>query len=101
MIALSRQSKDADQVRRRLALALGYDGGSPGVGACAGFGAGLVLPWCNSATISLHLADISQAVSPGAHAVVLLDQAGWRASRKLSVPAHARIVAQVVGPELD
>jgi hypothetical protein len=26
-------------------------------------GAGLVLPWCNSATMGLHLAEISQAVA--------------------------------------
>jgi hypothetical protein len=31
-----------------------------------GVGAGLVLPWCNSVTMSLRLAEISQAVSPGA-----------------------------------
>jgi hypothetical protein len=56
-----------------------------------GVGAGLVLPWCN--TMSLHLAEISQAVSPGAHAVVLLDQAGWRTSPKLNVPANISLLA--------
>jgi hypothetical protein len=32
--------------------------------------------------MTLHLAEISQAVAPGAHAVVLLDQAGWHLSAK-------------------
>ena len=43
--------------------------------------------------MSLHLAEISQAVSPRAHAVVLLDQAGWRTSPKLSVPANINLLA--------
>ena len=46
-----------------------------------GTGAALVLPWCNSVTMALHLQEISQAVAPGAHAVVLLDQAGWHTRR--------------------
>jgi hypothetical protein len=37
--------------------------------------AGLVLPRCNTAAMSLHLAEISRTVTPGAHAVLLLDQA--------------------------
>ena len=57
-----------------------------------GTGAGLVLPLCNSATMSMHLAEISQAVSDGAHAVVLLDQAGWHTSEKLSVPANISLL---------
>ena len=67
-----------------------------------GVGAGLVLPWCNSATMSLHLAEISQAVSPGAHAVVLLDQAGWHTSSKLNVPANISLLAlPPKSPELN
>ena len=57
-----------------------------------GVGAGLVLPWCNSMTMNLHLAEISQAVAPGAHAVVLLDQAGWHTSAKLKVPANITLL---------
>ena len=57
-----------------------------------GIGAGLVLPFCNSATMALHLAELSQAVTPGAHAVVLLDQAGWHTSPKLAVPANISLL---------
>lgn len=53
-----------------------------------GIGAGLVLPFCNSVTMSMELAEISQTVSAGAHAVLLLDQAGWHTSDKLVVPAN-------------
>ena len=59
-----------------------------------GKGAGLVLPFCNSAAMTLHLEEISAAVAPGAHAVLVMDQAGWHTSDKLDLPAspfcHAR-----------
>lgn len=41
-----------------------------------GKGAGLVLPFCSTQTVTLHLAEIAFAVAPGAHAVVLVDPAG-------------------------
>ena len=42
-----------------------------------GCGAGLVLPHANTATMNLHLIEISRTVTPGAHAVLVLDGAGW------------------------
>ncbi len=52
--------------------------------------------------MSLHLAEVSQAVSPGAHAVVLLDQAGWHTSPKLNVPANISLLAlPPKSPELN
>ena len=42
--------------------------------------------------MALHLQEISQAVAPGAHAVVLLDQAGWHTSVKLKVPANISLL---------
>ena len=51
-----------------------------------------MLPWCNSMTMNLHLAEISQAVATDAHAVVLLDQAGWHISAKLKVPANITLL---------
>ena len=42
--------------------------------------------------MSLHLAEISQAVAPRAHAVVLMDQAGWHTTDKLDVPANITII---------
>src|SRR3954467_13436847 len=47
-----------------------------------GKGAGLVLPRCTPGGMSLHLAEIAQAVAPGAHALVLVDQAGWHQSKE-------------------
>jgi len=51
-----------------------------------GKGAGLVMPWADTHAMNLHLAEISQAVDPSAHAVVILDQAGWHTSNQLVVP---------------
>jgi transposase len=42
--------------------------------------------------MALELAEISRAVAPGAHAVVLLDQAGWHQSKRLKVPANITLV---------
>ena len=52
-----------------------------------GKAAGLVLPLCNTTTMTLHLAEIARHVAPGAHAVLLMDQAGWHMTPKLKVPA--------------
>ena len=58
----------------------------------AGKAAGLILPHCNTEAMSLHLAEISAAVAPGAHAVLLLDQAGWHLSDRLEVPPNITLV---------
>ena len=57
-----------------------------------GKGAGLVLPRCNTEGMTLHLAEISAAVAPGAHAVLLLDQAGWHGSLALVVPSNITLL---------
>ncbi len=51
-------------------------------------GAGLVLPRCNTHAMQSHLEEISSQVAPGAHAVLLLDQAGWHTTKKLAVPKN-------------
>jgi transposase len=43
--------------------------------------------------MNLHLAVISAKVTPGRHAVLLVDQAGWHMSVKLKVPANITIIA--------
>ncbi|CAH2605697.1 protein of unknown function (plasmid) [Rhodovastum atsumiense] len=57
-----------------------------------GKGAALVLPCCNIAAMNLHLAEIATAVAPGAHAVLLLDQAGWHTSARLIVPPNITLL---------
>ena len=57
-----------------------------------GKGAALVLPWCNTAAMNLHLAEISRTVASDAHAVLLMDQAGWHTTAKLTAPDNISIV---------
>ena len=67
-----------------------------------GKGACLVLPRCTSEGMSLHLEEISRAVAPGAHAVLLLDQAGWHQSKRLVVPANITLMPlPAKAPELN
>jgi transposase len=42
--------------------------------------------------MNLHLAEITQAVAPRAHAVLLVDQAGWHLSHRLVIPHNITIV---------
>src|SRR5215203_1371438 len=57
-----------------------------------GKGAGLVLPRCTTEGMTLHLNEIAQVVAPGAHALVLVDQAGGHESKRLVVPANITLV---------
>lgn len=52
----------------------------------------MILPWCNTAAMNLHLAAISADIAPGCHAALLLDQAGWHLTAKLTVPDNITIV---------
>jgi hypothetical protein len=58
-----------------------------------GKGVALILPACNTEAMNLHLAEIAKAVAPGAHAVLLVDQAGWHLSARLLIPANITILA--------
>lgn len=47
-----------------------------------GTGAALVLPFRNTEAMQLHLGKIATKVTPGAHAIVILDQAGWHGAKR-------------------
>jgi hypothetical protein len=51
-----------------------------------------VLPACNSEAMQLHLDEIAIKVSPGAHAILLLDQAGWHGAKILKVPSNITLM---------
>jgi transposase len=55
-------------------------------------GVALIMPYANTAAMRKHLEEISHAVAPGAHAMVILDQAGWHTTRKLKVPKNLTMV---------
>jgi transposase len=67
-----------------------------------GTGAGLVMPRRTTEAMNLHLAEIAKAVAPGAHGVLLLDQAGWHTTKKLIVPANITLLPLPArSPELN
>jgi hypothetical protein len=57
-----------------------------------GAGAALVLPAANSRAMQAHLEEISRTVRRGAHAVLLLDRAGWHTTGKLTVPNNLSLI---------
>lgn len=65
-------------------------------------GAALVMPYANTGAMSDHLAEIAQHVSPGAHAILVVDGAGWHGSRELVVPANITLLTlPPYSPELN
>jgi transposase len=42
--------------------------------------------------MALHLDENSRTVTPGAHAILLLDQAGWHLSDELNVPENITLM---------
>jgi hypothetical protein len=62
----------------------------------------LILPACNTEAMNLHLVEIAKTVAPGAHAVLMVDQAGWHMSTRLVVPPNITIIAlPPKSPELN
>lgn len=57
-----------------------------------GAGAALILPACNTGAMQIHLEEISGQVAPGAHAILILDQAGWHTAKALAVPANITLM---------
>jgi len=51
-----------------------------------------MLPWANTEAMQLHLNEISRHIRPKAHAVVLMDRAGWHTTEKLDVPRNITII---------
>ena len=50
-------------------------------------GCALILPRCDAAAMELFLAGLGDHVAPGAHAVLVLDGAGWHTAKDLRWPA--------------
>ena len=57
-----------------------------------GKGAALMLPSANTCAMQRHLNEISQNVAAKAHAVVLMDRAGWHSTAELKLPKNLSII---------
>jgi hypothetical protein len=64
--------------------------------------AALVLPKANTDALSLHLAEIAGQVASGAHAILVLDGAGWHSADDLDVPDNVTLLhLPPYAPELN
>jgi hypothetical protein len=66
-------------------------------------GAALIMPAVNSEATAEHLEETSTQVAPGAHAVLLLDGAGWhQPGKRLPVPDNVSLLPlPAYSPELN
>jgi hypothetical protein len=65
-------------------------------------GVALVLPNVGAAAMQAMLDELSTAVAPDAHAVVLMDRAGWHIAKNLAVPANLTpLFLPAYSPELN
>ena len=54
--------------------------------------AALVMPWCDTYAMTQHLTETARHVDQDAHAILIMDQAGWHMSSKLVVPENITIL---------
>jgi hypothetical protein len=67
-----------------------------------GTGAALALPFADTQAMQLHLDEIARTVKRGAHAVLLLDRAGWHTTGALKIPKNiTMILLPSRAPELN
>lgn len=67
-----------------------------------GIAAGLILPYVNSEAMGLHLAEIAKVVTPGSHALLIVDGAGWHTAKALRVPNNITLLKlPPYAPELN
>ncbi len=57
-----------------------------------GVGAALAMPYADTDAMQAHLDEIAATVAKGAHAVVLLDRAGWHTTDRLKMPKNITLI---------
>jgi hypothetical protein len=67
-----------------------------------GIGAAVVMPRADTQAMQHHLDEIARNLAPKAHAVVVLDQAGWHTTGKLRLPETISLLPlPAKSPELN
>ncbi len=65
-------------------------------------GCALVLPYADTEAMQLHLDEISNNVSKGYHAVIVMDGAGWHIATALNIPSNISLMKlPPYSPELN
>jgi DDE superfamily endonuclease len=57
-----------------------------------GTGAAVVMPRADTQAMQHHLDEIARTLAPKAHAVLVLDQAGWHTTEKLRLPENLSLL---------
>ncbi len=61
-----------------------------------------MLPGANAEAFALHLAEIGRTVAPGAHALLVLDGAGWHGAAGVAIPDNITLLTlPPYSPELN
>src|SRR5467141_2921215 len=55
-------------------------------------GIAVIMPHADTEALQKHVDEISLAVAPGAHALIILDKAAWHTTRKLKLPDNLTLV---------
>jgi len=55
-------------------------------------GVALIMPNADTEAMQMHIDAIGRAVRPSAHALIILDKAGWHTTRKLKLPDNLTLV---------
>ena len=64
--------------------------------------AALVMPHADTEAMNAHLVEISKTVAEGAHALLVLDGAGWHGSKALCIPENITLLLlPPYAPELN
>ena len=64
--------------------------------------AALVMPHVDTEAMNAHLIEISRTVAEGAHAILVLDGAGWHGSKALLIPENITLLTlPPYAPELN
>ena len=64
--------------------------------------AALIMPHADTSAMNAHLCEIARTVAAGAHALLILDGAGWHGSAKLEVPDNITLLKlPPYSPELN
>jgi len=52
----------------------------------------IIMSHADTQAMQKHVDEISRAVAPGAHVLIILDQAAWHTTRKLNLPENLTLV---------
>jgi transposase len=59
---------------------------------------GWLMPFANTETMNIQLSDFSRQLGPDVHAILVLDQAGWHTTKRLTAPENVTPYSPELNP---